>query len=477
MIDPMKVLLWSVQEALLRRQARKNFGAFCRYILRETVQDFVFADFHRFLADALGKLATGSGLREMVFAPPQHGKSQFSSIALPAFVIGTNPAQRIIVLSHSNEKAQEFGRAVRDIIASPAFMRLFPRVRLAPDSSAAGRFDVEKRTNLGRWVRCGKCFFVGDRGSVTGRGADLIIVDDLIKGPEDAFSQKRRDTTWTRFLAVAMTRLGSDKGRILILNTRWHTDDICGRLLAKQPGRWHITKLPAIAGLNDPMGRKPGVTLWPERFGLAYFNEVKEIGSRIFSALYQQEPVPDEGNIINPGWIRHWRTLPEEWDEIIQSWDLRFTAKTDRGAYVVGQVWGMKGPYRYLLDQMRERAGFVRSKEMMRELSDRWPGAMRKLVEEAANGDALEDDLRTEIPGIKLWPPQGDKSARLQAVSGAIESGHVLFPPSSKEYVRDFVDRLIAFPDTEFKDEIDSLSQALAYFQSKKRGVGVLAKK
>jgi predicted phage terminase large subunit-like protein len=273
----------------------------------------------------------------------------------------------------------------------------------------------------------------------------------------------------------------------VVTMTRWNQDDLIGRLLAAEGNQWDVVSLPALAEDDDVLGRTPGEALWEERFSAAELEATREqVGSYVWSALYQQSPVPAGGNIIQRSWFRYWQprdkslppvsvmtaagerishspvTLPEKFDEVIQSWDLSFkeSATSD---YVVGQVWGLVGADRYLLDQTRARMDFPRTLTALKALTAKWPSASRKYVEEKANGSALLASLRHEISGFIPVNPSEDKISRVHAISAAIESGNCFLPhPHHAPWVDGFINECASFPSSKFDDQTDAMSQALS---------------
>lgn len=425
---------------------------------------------HAVVCRVLNAFARREIRRLVITLPPRHSKSQIVSRHLPAFILGRNPDARIIGASYSDSLASRMNRDIQRIMEGPAYRRIFPETRL---SGATGR------SRDGWAVRTGNYFEVvgktgyyrsaGVGGSITGYGADLAIVDDYCKNQVDADSQVVRDRTWDWFGSTFMTRLERDAG-VLITATRWHDDDLVGRLLnlaAKDSAadQWTVLNLPALAeappsGL-DP--RQPGEALWPGKFSAERLQGIKAtIGTRSFSAMYQQRPAPETGMIVQKHWWRYFQTPPEQYDKIIQSWDLAFD-KSESSSYVVGTVLGKAGANIYLLDMFRERATFTRTLQAFRAMTARWPEAQAKYVEKKANGAALIDSLRAEIPGIIPVDPHGSKVARVNAISPRIEAGNVWLPdPDVHPWVRDVVHEWTAFPAGANDDICDSMCQGIS---------------
>jgi hypothetical protein len=235
--------------------------------------------------------AAGRTRRLMVFAPPRHGKSQLVSVYLPAWFLGVYPDKRVILSSYEASFAAGWGRKVRDILAEHG--EAVFGLKLRSDSTAADRWDLAGHA--------GGMMTAGVGGPLTGKGADLFILDDPVKNAEEAMSQALRDKCWDWFLSTAYTRLEPGAAVVLIM-TRWHPDDLSGRILARQEetgALWDVVSLPALAEADDPLGRKPGEALWPERYPVESLNEIRSTqGSMWFQAMYQQSPTLPEGNLF-----------------------------------------------------------------------------------------------------------------------------------------------------------------------------------
>jgi predicted phage terminase large subunit-like protein len=401
------------------------------------------------LSLALARAAMGRCPRLMVSMPPQHGKSNLVSRWFPVWLLDRWPERQVILASYEAGFAAEWGRAVRNAIAEH---QAALRVRLSDDSTAADRW---RTTAEGGMVTAG----VG--GPITGRGADILIVDDPVKNDEEARSRTYRDRAWEWWLRVAYTRLRPGAAAVLVM-TRWHQDDLAGRILAGAEEPWEVLAFPAIAEEGDPLARPPGTALWPERYPIEDLQRIKrEIGSQAFACLYQQHPSPDEGGMVKRNWWRFWREPPQcPW--LLQSWDMTFKETTD-GSYVVGQVWGVKGADRFLLDQVRARMDFPGAVRAVQTLSAKWPAAMRKLVEDKANGPAVVSTLQHQVAGLLPVQVRGSKEARMAAHTAEIEAGNVYLPdPSIAPWVHDYIEELAAFPLGPYDDQVDATSQALA---------------
>lgn len=431
---------------------------------------------HRVLCKVLNDFAAGHIKRVIVCQPPRTGKSELVSRRLPAFMMGQNPRIQIIGASYSAGLANLMNRDVQRIIESPAYKQIFPETRLGSDRSLPGTTSWLKNSGIFEVVGYGGSYrSVGVGGGVTGMGADRALIDDPIKNQEEADSFVYRQKLWEWYGSTFYTRLEKDAG-ILVTATRWHEDDIIGRLLtlAKQDplaDQWLVVNLPAVAEGDlwgfDP--RQPGEALWPAKYDLARLAAVKaSVGSKIWSSLYQQRPTPDGGAIVKRHWWQFYKELPERMDVTIQAWDLTFK-KSASSDYVVGAVLGRKDADIFLLDLVRDRMSFSDTLAALRRLTAKWPHATAKYVEQAANGEALMDTLKHEIPGIIGIPATGSKIARANAVSPLIESGNVYLPhPSIAPWIGDVVEEWTAFPAGAHDDIVDAMSHGIAKLAKKR---------
>jgi len=395
--------------------------------------------------------------RLLVSFPPRHGKSHLISRWTPPWFLGNWPNKNVILATHTAEFAEEWGRGDRDILDEFGD-RI--GISLKGDSKAANRWNT---TQGGGMVATG----VG--GVLVGRGAHLLLVDDPIKDDEQATSVVMRNKIWNWWRGTAYNRL-EPGAAVIVVMTRWHEDDLVGRLLKDQLAggeQWRYIRLPALCEqpadpVEQRLGRALGDPLWPARFDKDALLRIKRgSGSYFWNALYQQRPAPLEGGIFNRKWWKWYSVRPAKFDEIIQSWDMAFKESED-SSFVVGQVWGKIGANKYLLDQIRARMEFTTTLQAVRNLSAKWPEARLKLVEDKANGPAVISTLRSQIAGLVAVKPQGSKEARAQAVSPQVEAGNVFLPaPEIAPWISDYVEELSGFPNALNDDQVDATSQAL----------------
>lgn len=421
------------------------------------------------VCETLQRIADGEQLSVLIEMPPRHGKSMTVTESFPSFYLGKNPNKRVIAAAYSDGLAKKFGRLNRNKFSEFA-PELFSQ-HLSDENAAVKDWGVEGNN--------GGMIATGIGGSLTGQGADLMIIDDPIKNMKEASSQLIRDNIWDEWEATLATRL-HDGASVIVIMTRWHEDDLIGRLLKRSPRDWIRLRLPAIAEDEDDMlGREIGEPLCRELgFDEEWAAQKKtEVGSRTWAALYQQRPSPAGGNIFKREWMRYYvRTeqqkrdwglsddvavLPVHYDKFAQSWDCTFkdTSKSD---FVAGGVWARKGANFYLMDIDHRRMGFSETMKAIRKMSDKWPQARSKYIEDKANGTAVIEMLKDEISGITPVEPEGGKEARANAVSPLFEAGNVFLPhPNLHSWSEDVVEELVSFPNAAHDDLVDMTSQAL----------------
>ncbi len=279
-------------ELLARRKARINLVEFAKY----TNPAYSPAPHHALICEKLEAVARGEIKRLMICMPPRHGKSELASRRFPAWYLGNNPDKQIIAASYNSDLSSDFGREVRNIVNSEEYRSLFD-VRLAQDSQAANRWHTDKK---GMYVAAG----VGT--AITGRGADILLIDDPFKDRAEADSEVRRETVWNWYTSTAYTRL-MPGGSIVVINTRWHDDDLTGRLIAQMEAggdQWEVLSLPAI--------NKDGEALWPEWYPIQRLNEIASVlPARDWNSLYQQNPIPDDGDYFKSDWFGEYEKLPD----------------------------------------------------------------------------------------------------------------------------------------------------------------------
>ena len=437
------------------------------------------------------RLHSGEIKRGMIFCPPQFGKSEYICGAAVPYSMGKNPDLRVGLVSYGAKLAKKWGARNLDF-----FLKNGPEL-------FGVEVDARRRAaeNWGFADHAGGMITCGIGGSLTGEPVDFGIIDDHFKNAEDAKSASNREKVWDWYVTVFLTRL-SKNARVLLINTRWHPDDLCGRLLqlhAEGNGEaWEILNLTAIAPypdevpeedhpqfFPDPVGREPGEHLCPEIHAPEEIeNARKTQGEAWFWAMYQGRPTPGRGEIVKEEDFRYyeWPELPIIWDprnacwvykdqrwkfdHCIQSWDTKYSLKdTKTGAWVAGQVWGLIGARAYLLDEVRGRWGVESTIRECEALVKKWPIATKKLFEPKASGPKIVERLSLKIPGFQTWTCEGDKETRFRAQEHWFTGNNVfLLNPQSGAWVRPWRTEICTFPRGTFKDRVDACGQALDYF-------------
>jgi predicted phage terminase large subunit-like protein len=417
---------------------------------------FELAPHNRRIIDALEAVERGEIDRLILTLPPRHGKSLIASQLFPAWYLGRHPDRSIIAASYASELATDFGRLVRNHVTGRIYSRIFPSAKLSGDSAAAHRFSL---------LAGGNYFAVGAGGPITGRGCDLLLIDDPIKGRVDADSASFRRGLQSWFQSVAYPRL-MPGAAIVLIQTRWHEDDLAGFCLREQAQEgWTVLNLPAIAEVDEG-SRAEGAALWPEKFPLKRLMQIRQtIGSREWAALYQGRPAPIEGAIFRKEWWKSYSqaTLPAEFERIIVSLDCAFKTGTSND-YTAAVVIGVGKHGYYVLHVVKDRVEFPALQRRLEAMCLKFhPDAV--LIEDAASGQSLIQTLKAEtrLPVLPV-KPQGDKESRAWAVTPFVESGRVLLPESAA-WLPDFLDELSSFPNAAHDDCVDAFTQAIGYLK------------
>ena len=451
-------LLLSLETSVRRERAAGSFVTFAE----EVWPPFIEGYHHTKMAEAFERVASGDLKRLMINMPPRMGKSQLTSWLLPAWIMGKYPDKKIIMASHTAELAVRFGRMVRNLINSDEYKELFPGVLLTADSKAAGRFDVSGG---------GEYFSVGVGGAVTGRGADLLVIDDPHSEQQGQQADpKVFDNTYEWFTSGPRQRL-QPGGAIIIVMTRWSMKDLCGHVIRDSIMRegsdeWEVIELPAIL----PSGNSLWEEFWP-------VEELEKIRATLpvakWEAQYQQQPTSEESAIIKRDWWKKWEYRePPEVSFIIQSWDTAFL-KHERADFSACTTWGvfytenddgLKAPNIILLDALQERLEFPELKVRAHEMYKMWkPDAF--IVEAKAAGSPLIFELRRAgIPVTEYTPSRGnDKISRVNAIADFFASG-VVWSPKTR-WAEEVIEQFAAFPVGDHDDLVDSSTQALLRFR------------
>jgi len=422
---------------------------------------FISGAHHKRMAEAFERVANGTCKRLIINMPPRHTKSEFASYLLPAWFLGKFPHKKVIQTSHTAELAVGFGRKVRNLVDSEVYNNIFPNLALQADSKAAGRWNTSKG---------GDYFAIGVGGAVTGKGADVLIIDDPHSEQEAAMAASNPDVydkVFEWYTSGPRQRL-QPGGAIVVVMTRWAQRDLTGQVLksaAQRTGEeWEVIEFPAIL----PSGRP----LWPQFWSLEELSALREeLPNAKWQAQYQQNPVGNESAIVKRDWWKWWeKDDPPVCEYILQSWDTAFE-KTQRADYSAGTTWGIFAceednfaPNIILLNTYKKRVEFPELKrDVMREYNEYEPDSL--IVEKKASGAPLIYDLRAMgIPVQEYTPSKGqDKIARLNSVSDIIASGKVWVPRT--RWAEELVDEVAAFPSGEHDDLVDATTLALMRFR------------
>jgi predicted phage terminase large subunit-like protein len=447
---------------LLRALLRQNFNAFVEKAFATLAPGQAFdPGWHlRAIGWQLERVRRGEITRLIINMPPRSLKSIMASVAFPAFLLGHDPTQRIICVSYSGDLARKHSNDFRAIMEASWYRDLFPGARI-------GKKDSESEIELtARGFRLATS--VG--GTLTGRGGEIIIIDDPLK-PDDALSETKRSAANQWFANTLLSRLDDKRtGAIVIVMQRVHMDGLTGFLL-NQSNEWGLLSLPAIAEFEEtiPLGngrshrRQFGEALSPEREPLHVLEALKlQIGSDAFSAQYQQAPAPPGGAMVKRHWVRRYADVLPSYDEqlmTLQSWDTASKGGPEND-WSVCTTWILTRRKRwYLLDVWRRRVDYPALKAAVKSLAKQWR-PQRILVEDVVTGTALVQELREEIYSIIPVKPVGDKVTRMAVASAKIEAGQV-FLPERADWLPDLEAELFAFPGARHDDQCDSISQAL----------------
>jgi len=455
-----------------RALLRADFAAFIhRAFVELNPRDRLQPNWHiDVIASRLEDVRRGRIRRLIIAVPPRHLKSLAASVALPAWWLGHDPAAQILCASYGDALAAKLSRDCRALMASKLYRDVFA-TRLARAKSAMDEFETTAHgfrlaTSVG--------------GVVTGRGADVVIIDDPLK-PEEALSRAARERANAWFDNTLYSRLNNkETGAIVLIMQRLHEDDLVGHVLKQEP--WEVVSFPAIAPADETfvyntlagesrVTRRAGEALHPAREPLAALERVKRaLGEYNFAGQYQQSPSPLGGGMIRREWFRTYEpdAIGAGFSRIVQSWDTANKA-SELSDYSVCTTWGVRERSYYLLHVLRARLNYPELKRAVAAQQKAF-GAGTVLIEDKASGTALLQELRAAgVSGARAVAPEGDKVMRLHAQSGAIENGFV-FLPREAPWLEEYLNEMILFPRAAHDDQVDSTSQALAHLTCREDG-------
>jgi predicted phage terminase large subunit-like protein len=461
----------AAQKLLHRRHARTQLHDFIlytnkRYKPSDSFSIPVCLALDKFLED----MQAGKRPIIVLQAPPQHGKSEIVSRKLPAYILGRFPDWRIGAASYAIDLARTMARDVRRTLASDEYLRLFPVTKEKDKLARHTMEEFDSPNGIGSYVG------VGIGGGLTGKPIDIGIIDDPTKDQQEALSLVTKENHWNWYQTVFTSRLSENSGQI-IMATSWAEDDLPGRILKQYAGSGRLAHLsfPAI-NLPDEVGYNSVLTpgaLVPQLHSLEKLYETKALYSDYWwSAIYQQSTKPLGGNVFKEEFVQYYlpKDLPPVFDTTILSIDATFK-DTDGTDFVAMQVWGKKGARSYLRYQWLKRMGFTETCQAVIDIRNRFPEIRTILIEDKANGPAIIDFLKGQIPGIEAVEPDGSKLARAYAVTWVWEARNIFLPhegiastvfqPAATSTLKHFISELTHFPAAAHDDQVDALSQAL----------------
>jgi predicted phage terminase large subunit-like protein len=432
---------------LSRRSARRDLVEFTKRTFRVSGgEKYIAGDMHHVIGRALVHAMVTPGSRIILEAPRRHGKSELSTKRFPALFVGNFPERQIITCSYGADLAAGFGRDVRNIVQSPEYRAIFPGVTISADSAAAGRWHTSAG---GVYVAAG----VG--GPVAGRGSHLLLIDDPFKNREEAESETQRNSVWDWFRSAAYPTL-MPGGSIVVTSSRWHEDDLIGRLLDLQPDRWERISLPAI---------RDGRALDPLRYPIGVLEEIRAtIGEREWNAQYQQRPTPDEGAFFQRAWLQWYLDrggLLEKPIAVYMASDFALT--DDGGDYTVHLVVGVNpAGHWFILDMYRGQVDALQAVDEGLALIRQWKPVVwfgEKTAISKAIGPFLRKRMQETSTFVRIEEiaPVSDKATRARPIQGRAQMG-LLHLPESAAYTPDLVSELLSFPLGKNDDQVDCLS-------------------
>ncbi len=451
---------------------RNDFSSFVERSFYELnpQANFMAGKYIELLAATLEKCRTGMTKRLIANLPPRTLKSHAANVAFPAWLLGHDPSKQIICASYGQDLADKHARDCRTLMSSAFYRGVFPRTVLSPEKLSVNDYVTTEQ---------GSRMSTSVGGVLTGRGADVIILDDPMK-PDDALSETRRRATNDWYFNTLLSRLNSkDNGIIIIVMQRLHQEDLVGEVMEREP--WDVLSLPAIAiddecyqydGLfgKDTFARKAGEALHPERDSFETYCKIREaVGEYTFESQYQQNPMPLEGGMIKRNWLKFYTPdeAPQSFRMVVQSWDTANKAG-ELNDYSVCTTWGIYEKKFYLLHVYRARLTFPTLKRAAKGLWERFH-PRKVVIEDKASGTSLIQELNADgIVGVDAYqtPPGSEKLMRAAGQSMKFESGQVLLP-SEAPWLDEYVRELTGFPGAKFDDQVDSTVQALDFMSSK----------
>lgn len=461
----------AARELLNRRTARASLKDFTAY----TKPDYDVNWHHTVLCCYLDRLIAGEIKRLMVFMPPRHGKSELVSRRLPAYILGRNPMAQIIACSYSADLASRMNRDVQRIIDSDPYRMLFPKTRLfGSNVRTTARGSYLRNSDIFEVVGHGGCYrSAGVGGGITGMGFNFGIIDDPIKNREEAESRTYRENLWDWYTSTFYTR--QEKGSVILVTlTRWHGDDLAGRLISlaqeESADPWTIIKFPAIKENDDKDDpRAIGEPLWPAKYDLNALGDTRSvIGPRDWAALYQQDPQPEGGSVFQVAWFKREDAPDHGQVQVVQAWDTAFKAGQEND-YSVCVTLGQFANQVHVLNVWRGRVGFPELLSQMKRQAEMWSPNVIVVEDKGSGTSALQELRSTNLPVVAVQAER-DKVQRANLITGMCEAGRVSVPATW--WGDDLIDELIRFPAGAHDDQVDALVYGLMRLRTKPLMIG-----
>lgn len=454
------------EKQLELKKIRDSYVNYLKYVY----PNYILTKFHLLIAsicqNVVERVERGEKVKLCLSVPPQHGKSMTVTETLPSWFIGRNPELRCIVTAYNADIAEKFGNKNRQLMRQYGGEIFGLQISESQDNKTL--WDIDKHQ--------GGMLATGILGSLTSNGGALIIVDDPFKNGEDADNQDLRDKVYDTFADSVSTRARGRGNAIIVIHTRWHEDDLIGRL--EKSGDWVIVNIPCVweKGIDKLLGRKVGETLCPELgFDSQWAMQMQKLlGARKWAALYQGKPYIEGGNLLNRSSIKFYneKTKPLSFETMEMSCDLTFGGVKSTNDNVCIGIWGRNGGDHYLLKKVKKKMTFQETLQTLRILSSTYPTCRKKIVESKANGRATIETLNREIGGfVEFDPGSKSKKERFEIVIPFFESGNVYFPDESIDpTINDDIDEMLRFPNGTYDDFVDMVSQYLLNYEYKYGG-------
>lgn len=438
---------------------RDNYASYCYFVHKGK---WIDTHFHKFLANKIQSFVetyTGNPYDILVLScPPQHGKSLTVTETFPSWYVGKYPDRRCIIACYNDDFAGKFGR----------------RNKAKIDEVGQFIFDIRLKKSSDRDMEIadhsGSIITRGIMAGITGNSGDLIVIDDPIKNRQEADSETYRERLWEEWQNSIKTRTQAGT-KIIIIQTRWHEDDLSGRVIREEKNV-EVINIPVEAEENDILGRQIGDALcpeigkdndWLEMFKASYLADPNGGGTRAWNALYLGRPTSAEGNIFKREWWQYYDKLPEHIQLVGISVDATFK-DSDTSDFVAIEVWGKLNNDYYLIDLIKRRMDFPETLRAIRYMAEKYPQKHSILVEDKANGSAIISMLKHEIGGIIAITPKESKVGRANAITGIVEAGNVYLPRYA-DFTQEFVEEFASFPNAAHDDLVDACTQFINHFK------------